>query len=131
MILVDTPVWIDRFRKSDPLLISLLESSIVLTNPFVIGEIVLGCMTNRKRVLSNLSNLASIDTAEDSEVMYFIEAHSLNGTGIGYIDAHLLASVKIMHGAKSGRVTGNFWRLRRDLGWPEISRNDRQFGSGR
>jgi hypothetical protein len=54
MILVDTPVWIDHFRKSDPLLISLLESSIILTNPFVIGEIALGCMTNRKRVLSNL-----------------------------------------------------------------------------
>jgi hypothetical protein len=100
MILVDTSVWIDHFRKSDPVLVSLLASSQVVTHPFVIGEIALGGLSNRKRILSNLSNLASIDAADDSEVIFLIEQHSLAGTGIGYIDAHILASVQISPWAK-------------------------------
>jgi predicted nucleic acid-binding protein len=95
MILADTSVWIDHFRKSDPILMSLLEASQVLTHPFVIGEIALGSLSHRNRILANLSDLASIETADDAEVMSFIEEHSLAGSGIGYIDAHLLASVKI------------------------------------
>ena len=33
--------------------------------------------------------------ATDDEVLFFIERHQLMGRGIGYIDAHLLASVSL------------------------------------
>ena len=34
--------------------------------------------------------------ATDEEVRFFIDRHRLYGLGIGYIDAHLLASVSLM-----------------------------------
>jgi predicted nucleic acid-binding protein len=36
--------------------------------------------------------------ASDSEVLLLIEREQLMGRGIGYVDAHLLASAKLSHG---------------------------------
>ena len=33
--------------------------------------------------------------ADDPEVLFFIDRHTLMGLGIGYIDAHLLASASL------------------------------------
>lgn len=38
--------------------------------------------------------------ADDNEVMALVERHSLFGRGIGYVDAHLLASVFLTPEAK-------------------------------
>ena len=40
MILVDTSVWIDHFRHGNDKLMRLLESQLVVTHPFVVGEYV-------------------------------------------------------------------------------------------
>jgi predicted nucleic acid-binding protein len=37
--------------------------------------------------------------AEHREVLHFIEQNSLFGLGIGYVDAHLLAAVRLTGGA--------------------------------
>jgi hypothetical protein len=37
--------------------------------------------------------------AHDSEVTDFVERETLFGTGLGYIDVHLLASVRLTAGA--------------------------------
>ena len=37
--------------------------------------------------------------AAEDEVLHFIEQNSLWGLGIGYVDAHLLASTRLMSGA--------------------------------
>lgn len=99
MILVDTSVWIDHLRRGDVELTRLLNTGQVLTHRFIIGELALGNLQNRNIVLSALQNLPQVTVASDEEVLYFIENHALFGTGVGYIDAHLLAAVRLSPGA--------------------------------
>ena len=95
MILVDSSIWIDHIRRANPILSGLLENDRVLLHPYVIGEIAMGSLANRLNVITQLSRQRQIAVAIHEEVMAFIEANGLFGIGIGYIDAHLLASVKI------------------------------------
>lgn len=100
MILVDTSVWIDHLRRSDRGLVELLERSAVLAHPFVIGEIACGSLKDRITVVGLLQDLPRAVVAEDVEVLRFIDRRALHGKGIGYIDAHLLASVALTQGAR-------------------------------
>ena len=99
MILVDTTVWVDHLRASDKRLAGLLEGGLVVTHPFVIGEIALGHLSPRDEVLRLLANLPTAIVATDGEILEFIDTHKLFGRGIGYIDTHLLAAVKLSAGA--------------------------------
>jgi predicted nucleic acid-binding protein len=99
MILVDTSVWIDHFRQGDVELTRLLNSGQVLTHRFVIGELALGNIQNRSLIISTLQNLPQATAASDEEVLRFIERHALFGSGIGYIDAHLLAATLLSPGS--------------------------------
>ena len=92
MILADTSVWIDHFRSEDLYLASLLDRNELLIHPMVIGELACGNVSNRTEVFSMLRLLPRVPVASDGEVLFFIEYHQLMGRGIGYIDAHLLAS---------------------------------------
>ena len=92
MILVDTSVWIDHFRKSIPALAQALEGDRVLIHPFVIGELACGSLQRRREVLDLLATLPSSVVATHEETLHFIEHHHLMSKGIGYIDVHLLAS---------------------------------------
>ena len=59
----------------------------------VIGELACGNVSNRTEVFKHASGCClSVPVASDGEVLFFIEYHQLMGRGIGYIDAHLLAS---------------------------------------
>ena len=95
MILVDTSVWVDHLRRSDAALVTALTAGQVLMHPFVIGEIALGSLRQRRLVLTMLRDLPSAFVASDEETMDFIELHRLAGRGIGYVDAHLLASTRL------------------------------------
>ena len=99
MILVDTTVWVDHLRTGVNRLAGLLEGGLVVTHPFVIGEIALGHLSPRDGVLRLLANLPTAIVATDGEVLDFIDTHKLYGRGIGYIDTHLLAAVKLSAGA--------------------------------
>lgn len=92
MILVDTSIWITHLRQGDRRLTGLLEETAVSTHPFVIGELALGRLRQRDEILKLLDNLPSATVASHEEVMVLIERHELVGTGIGWVDAHLLAS---------------------------------------
>ncbi|QNM94671.1 type II toxin-antitoxin system VapC family toxin [Chitinimonas koreensis] len=92
MILVDTSVWIDHLRQGDEQLRSLLESGSVHVHPMVVGELACGQLGARRQVLDLLAALPALPRAEDAEVLFFIEQRRLMGRGIGYVDAHLLAS---------------------------------------
>lgn len=100
MILVDTSVWVDHLRRGDPGLVDLLERSIVIMHPFVVGEIACGSLHNREAILELLQDLPAAAVAEGDEILRFIERHVLHGKGIGYVDVHLLASVALTEGAK-------------------------------
>lgn len=99
MILVDSSVWIDHLRAADPLLVARLNENAVLSHPFVIGELALGSLRQREVVLAALRGLPMATVADVAEVASFIETQRLFGLGIGYIDAHLLASVRLTPGA--------------------------------
>ena len=108
MILVDTSVWIDHWRRRDEILTSLLEQGAVLAHPFVIGELALGSMPRRDFVLNSLRRLPRTSVARDEEVMRLVDREALFGIGIGYIDAHLLAATRLTPGA-------TFWTRDRRL----------------
>lgn len=99
MILVDSSVWIDHLRNGEPLLAGLLDAGRVLAHPFVIGELALGSLRQRDVILSALQDLPQAVVAGDDEVFRFIGQQALFGLGIGYIDAHLLAAVRLTSGA--------------------------------
>lgn len=100
MILVDTSVWVDHLRAGKQGLEELLQGGRVLTHPFIIGELACGNLQNRETVLTLLHELPHSKFATDEEVLFFIDRHRLYGLGIGYIDAHLLASVLLEEAAQ-------------------------------
>ena len=92
MVLVDTSVWVDHLREGVPLLGDLLGAGEVVTHPFVAGELACGTLRNRAEILRLLGALPSATVATHAEAMHLVERHALHGTGIGWVDAHLLAS---------------------------------------
>ncbi len=93
MILVDSSVWIGHFRTADARLADLLEQHQVVTHPFVVGELACGVLPGeRAAVLGALAELPEAPVAEHGEVLKLVEHRQLAGTGIGWLDAHLIAS---------------------------------------
>lgn len=95
MILADSSVWIDHLRAADESLTELLNEGKVLMHAFVIGELALGTFQRRDAFLRDLRKLPGAPVATDEEVLHLIERHRLFGMGIGYVDAHLLASAQL------------------------------------
>ena len=94
-MLVDTSIWIDHFRRSNPGLAHLLEDGLVLTHPFVIGELACGSLAKRTDVLELMTALPSVLIATDEEAHALVDRHRLFGSGLGWIDVHLLTSAKL------------------------------------
>jgi predicted nucleic acid-binding protein len=108
MILVDTSVWMDHFRRAEPRLVAALEREDVLVHPFVVGELACGNLRNRRGILALMRRLPDAPRATDEEALTLIERQSLSGRGIGFVDVHLLASV-VLHG------TARLWTRDRQL----------------
>lgn len=92
MILVDTSIWVDHVRIGDPQLVALLEDGLVMAHPWVTGELALGYLSRRGEILRLLHNLPQATVATDVEVLTLIDNQHLVGSGLGYVDAHLLAA---------------------------------------
>ena len=97
MILVDTSVWVEHLRHGLARLTKLLQEGEVLIHPWVVGELACGHLRNRREVLDLLQGLPAAVVAGDAEVLLLIERYQLMGRGIGYVDAHLLASARLSH----------------------------------
>ena len=94
-VLVDTSIWIDHLRSANTELVARLERGEVWGHAFIVGELACGNLTNRREILRRLEALPQAGIAEHREVLAFLEAHSLSGRGIGWVDAHLLASARL------------------------------------
>lgn len=75
----------------------------ILGHDFVLGELACGNLRNRREVLDLYRKLPRAEQAEHDEVLHLIEQKELYGTGIGWIDAHLLASARL--------TRSRFWTL--------------------
>ena len=92
MILVDTSVWIDHLRRGNSALVSRLERTEVVCHPFVLGEVSLGSLRRRNEILALLSELPMASRVNDHDVLALVSRLDLAGRGIGWVDAHLIAS---------------------------------------
>jgi predicted nucleic acid-binding protein len=76
-----------------------LDRADILIHPAVIGEVALGSIRRREDVLRTMEDLPAALVASDAEVLALVEANRLFGLGIGWVDAHLLASARLTPGA--------------------------------
>jgi predicted nucleic acid-binding protein len=91
-VLADTSVWVNHWRRGIAAFGKLLSADTVAVHPFVIGELALGALHPRAQVLADLAKLRALPIAEHREVLELVERKNLAGSGIGWVDAHLLAS---------------------------------------
>ena len=105
MILADSSIWADHLRFEDPTLAALLDAGQVLMHPFIIGEVALGYLKQRDMILFGLKKMTQAPCASDDEVLHLINSRGLVASGIGYVDAHLLAADALLaHPEIAGRV---------------------------
>ena len=76
-------------------MVKLLESELVVSHEFVVGELACGSLKSREETLGYLNELVALPTVFTREVLLLIETKQLYSRGIGLIDAHLLASTLI------------------------------------
>lgn len=116
MILADTSVWVDHLRRGNARFPELLRARAIVCHPFVIGELALGYLNPRESILQDLRDLPRCVIASDDEVLHLIERHGLHGRGIGYIDVHLLAAVRITAGSALWTFDKRLRRVAIELG---------------
>jgi predicted nucleic acid-binding protein len=95
VILADTMMWIDYFRNRTAGMQKQLEKAQIVMHPFIVAELSLGSLQERKKTLSYLEMLPQVKVANLGEVRRMIESHALYSKGIGLTDAHLIASTLI------------------------------------
>jgi hypothetical protein len=96
--LVDTSVWVEHFRGTPRArdLPGLLAANRVLLHPWVLGELALGGLGPRPgSVIADLDRVPAAPRVSDGEVLELILDRGLSGRGIGWVDAHLLASALV------------------------------------
>lgn len=100
MILADTSIWVDYFRKGNAEMEKRLLSGQIAMHPFIVAEIALGSLHDRRRKLDDMEALLEVKVAQLGEVRHMIEARALYSKGIGLTDAHLLASCLMTPGTQ-------------------------------
>jgi len=95
LILADTSVWVDHLRFGDKDMRELLNRGQIVIHPFVVAELALGSIKDRAKTLALLDLLPQARIAQLNELRLMIEARRLYSVGIGFTDAHLIASVLI------------------------------------
>jgi hypothetical protein len=89
--LVDTSVRVAHLRERNAWLQALLRAEQVLMHPFVIGELACSNLRNREE-LRLLEALPEARQADHRETLALVDQQHLAGLGLGWVDAHLLAS---------------------------------------
>ena len=99
LVLADSSIWIDHIAGKSTPLANLLKARRVSLHPLVIGEIAMGSLCDRRLFIAELQQLPNVRVASNAEVMAMVEWHKLFSTGIGFVDAYLLAGVKMTDNA--------------------------------
>ena len=94
-VLVDTSVWSRFLSNRAPYaagLGALLARNEVCGHDLVYGELLIGDVGGRKLLLQDYQQMHQALLVPHSDVVVFVRSRRLHGRGIGWIDAHLLAS---------------------------------------
>jgi predicted nucleic acid-binding protein len=97
-VLVDTSVWIRFLSNRVPFaaeLDRLLSDDAVAGHEYVYGELLVGDLGGRQKLLSSYERMEQVVPVSHSEVVAFVQARKIHGRGIGWVDAHLLASALV------------------------------------
>jgi predicted nucleic acid-binding protein len=94
----------------------LLSTGQIVMHPFVVGEIALGSLRNRRQRLEEMDALHAVTVARIDEVRQMIEIHSLYSKGIGLTDAHLIASCLLTPGTLLWTRDKGLRKVATDLG---------------
>jgi predicted nucleic acid-binding protein len=100
VVLVDTSIWIRFLAGTEPYaseLDRLLSNDEVLGHDFVYGELLIGDRGGRANLLAAYQAMRQAASVANSEVIEFVRRRKIHGRGIGWIDAHLLASAIVAH----------------------------------
>lgn len=95
MVLVDTSVWVRFLANQAPFAAAmdgLLGQGEVWGHDFVYGELLMGERGSRRQLLADYDLMHRAPVATHHEVVELVRGRRLHGRGIGWIDAHLLAS---------------------------------------
>ena len=95
MIIPDSSVWVEMFRREDAALEGVLLGKQAELHPFVLGELACGNLGSRKRTLSMLMRLRPAPVVPHGVVVRLVEQQRLYGQGLGWIDMHLLAAAVV------------------------------------
>lgn len=98
IVLVDTSVWIRFLSNRAPYaaeLSTLLSRDEVSGHAFVYGELLIGDKGGRKSLLTNYEQMHHAPVVPHRDVVTFVRERRLHGRGVGWIDAHLLASALV------------------------------------
>lgn len=99
LILADTSVWVAHFRKTNPVLQSLVAMDQVLCHPLIVLELACGTPpAPRERTLGDLKRLRQAVVATTDETIALIEREQFHDSGCGAVDMALLASVLLTPG---------------------------------
>jgi predicted nucleic acid-binding protein len=99
VILVDTSVWVTHIQGKPSHLDEVLGEGEIILHPFVLGELLLNGLPKRGPFSAvYLEQYAQIAVASALEVASFIQWARLAGTGVGYVDAHLLVAARLLPG---------------------------------
>ena len=115
-VLVDTNIWIDHLRKTEPVLVDLLERDLVCVHQSVITEFALGNLKDRLVFLKALERLMIVRNVDDHGVRHFVEERRLWGRGLSVVDAALLASVVVSPGVSLWTRDKRLRQAARDVG---------------
>ncbi|MGH9631507.1 MAG: type II toxin-antitoxin system VapC family toxin [Bryobacteraceae bacterium] len=98
MVLVDTSVWIRFLANRPPYaaeLDRLLDRDEAAGHHLIYGELLIGDPAGRRELLKSYELMHRLPAVPHADVVTFVRAHKLHGRGIGWIDAHLLASALV------------------------------------
>ena len=115
-VLVDTNIWIDHLRKTEPVLVDLLERDQVCVHQSVITELALGNLKDRLVFLKALERLMIVRNVDDQGVRHLVEERQLWGRGLGAVDVALLASVVVTPGVALWTRDKRLRQAARDVG---------------
>jgi predicted nucleic acid-binding protein len=114
-MLVDTSVWIEHFRRSQPALVTALERGDVQCHEFVLGELACGSLPRREEVLTLMQTLPRLAAVTHDEAMALVGERRLWARGLGWIDVHLLAAA-LVGGAGLWTLDRRLRKIAQDLG---------------